>query len=450
MFSLKYRAHHISPMKIIFFGYLLIIFAGTLLLCLPCATKGDGGTSLSDALFTATSATCVTGLIRFDTYTHWTLFGQLVILVLIQVGGLGFMTFAISLISLTNRKIGLNSRYIMQSSISAPQMGGIVRMTKFIVFGSLLFEGLGTLLLSFAFCPQYNLGKGLYFALFHAVSAFCNAGFDLMGAQSEFSSLTGYVGNWYVNLIIMILIVVGGLGFFVWQDLVQHKFHFRKLRLHSKIVLSTTITLILAGAVLFYLLELPGDSLDGMTVHEKILASLFQSVTARTAGFNTLDLSGCTESTQFLLIMLMMIGGSTGSTAGGIKTTTFLVLLFSIASTFRQKKSIELFGRRLEDGAIRTACCIFMSYLSVTLVVTLLISSVDHQPFLTSLFETVSAVGTVGLSLGITPTLCTLSKLLLAALMFFGRVGSLTILLAFTSDRRKQSSMLPVEKIQLG
>ncbi|MDD7740150.1 MAG: potassium transporter TrkG, partial [Lachnospiraceae bacterium] len=370
MYSLKHRAHHISPMKIIFFGYLLIICIGTLLLCLPFSTKGDGCTPLSDAFFTATSATCVTGLIRFDTFTHWTTFGQLVILTLIQVGGLGFMTFAISLISLTNRKIGLNSRYIMQSSISAPQMGGIVRMTKFIVLGSLLFEGLGTLLLSFSFCQEFGFGKGLYFALFHSVSAFCNAGFDLMGTRSEFSSLTGYVDNWYVNLIIMVLIVVGGLGFFVWQDLVQHRFHFRKLRLHSKIVLSATGTLIVTGAVFFYLLELPGNSLEGLTGSEKILSCLFQSVTARTAGFNTLDLTRCTESSQFLLTVLMMIGGSTGSTAGGIKTTTFLVLLFSIASTFRQKKSIELFGRRLEDSAIRTACCIFMSYLSVTLIVT--------------------------------------------------------------------------------
>lgn len=441
----------ISPMKLILGGYCLIILIGTVLLSLPIATKGPGGTPVTDCFFTATSATCVTGLIRYDTFRHWTLFGQSVILCLIQIGGMGFMTFAILGLIFAKRKIGLSQRSIMQNSISAPQIGGIVRMTKFIALGTLTIEALGAALLSFSFIPCFGLAKGIYFSIFHSVSAFCNAGFDLMGGTTgEFSSLTGVVGDWYVNTVIMLLIFVGGLGFFVWHDMGAKRFRFKKFNLQSKMVLSISVGLVLLGTTLFFVLEYSGGMLSGMPIGEKILASLFQSVTARTAGFNSADLAAMTEPGIFIMICLMFIGGSTGSTAGGIKTTTFWVLCVSIFTTFRRKKNVEAFGRRLEEGITRTASCVFMTYLLLTVTVAVVISAIEKLPLLTTLFESVSAMATVGLTLGITPGLGMVSKLLLAFLMLCGRVGSITMLLAFSSEKRVTNSKLPLEKIQVG
>lgn len=443
--------HSISPMKLILGGYLFIILAGSLLLALPAATRGTGGTPFSDCIFTATSATCVTGLVRYDTFTHWTLFGQMVILAMIQVGGVGFMTVAIFVMVLTRQKIGLSQRSIMQNSISAPQIGGIVRMTKFIALGTAVIELTGAFLLSFVFVPKLGWAKGIYFAVFHSVSAFCNAGFDLMGGTSgEFSSLTGMAGNWYFGSVIMLLIFVGGLGFFVWRDLGAKKFRPGRLTLQSKMVLSISIALVFAGAAVFALLEWGQPLYAGMSLGEKLHASLFQSVTARTAGFNTVDLSGMTESSLFVMICLMFIGGSTGSTAGGIKTTTFWVLCISIFATFRRKKNIEMFGRRMEEGITRTASCVFMTYLLLTTGVSVIISAVEGLPLLTALFESVSAMATVGVTLGVTPGLGMVSKLLLAFLMLCGRVGSITMLLAFSSEKRGTNSRLPMEKVQVG
>ncbi|MDE6167482.1 MAG: Trk family potassium uptake protein, partial [Acetatifactor sp.] len=304
-------------MKLILGGYLLIILTGTLLLALPAATKGPGGTPLSDCFFTATSATCVTGLIRFDTYTHWTLLGQLVILGLIQIGGIGFMTVAILVMVFTRRKIGLSQRSLMQNSISAPQIGGIVKMAKFIALGTALIELTGAVLLSFSFIPRFGWAKGIYFSVFHAISAFCNAGFDLMGGVTgECSSLVGMAGNWYVCMVIMLLIFIGGLGFFVWHDLGARRFRFRYLNLQSKMVLAVSTGLVIAGALAILLLEWGGPLYAELTGGQRVLASLFQSVSVRTAGFNTVDLAGMTEGALFVMICLMMIGGSTGSTAG--------------------------------------------------------------------------------------------------------------------------------------
>lgn len=438
-------------MKLILSGYLIIILAGTLLLALPAATRGPGGTPLSDCFFTATSATCVTGLIRYDTFTHWTLFGQLVILGLIQIGGVGFMTIAILVMVLTKRKIGLNQRSIMQNSISAPQIGGIVRLTKFIALGTVIIEGVGAVFLSVSFIPRFGLKKGIYFSVFHAVSAFCNAGFDLMGGTTgEFSSLTGMAGNWYVGLVIMLLIFVGGLGFGVWHDLGTRRFRFRRLKLQSKMVLSISVGLIVLGAAALALLEWKQPLYVEMSIGEKLHASIFQSVSARTAGFNSVDLSGLTDGGLFVMICLMFIGGSTGSTAGGIKTTTFWILCISIIATFRRKKNIEMFGRRMEEGITRTASCVFMTYLLLTSASAVLISALEGLPLLTALFETVSAMATVGLTLGVTPTLGMVSKLLLAFLMLCGRVGSITMLLAFSSEKRVTNSKLPLEKVQVG
>lgn len=438
-------------MKLILSGYCLIILLGTLLLALPFATKGAGSSPITDCFFTATSATCVTGLIRFDTATHWTMFGQLVILSLIQIGGVGFMTVAIVIMAFTKRKITLSQRSIMQNSISAPQIGGIVRMSKFIALGTLCIEGVGALLLSFDFIPRFGWGKGCYYAIFHSVSAFCNAGFDLMGSETgQFSSLTGLADNWYVNTVIMLLIFVGGLGFFVWHDVKDKRFRFQNLNLQSKMVLSISVGLVIGGAFVIFLLENHQQMFHGMSMGEKVLASLFQSVTARTAGFNTTDLSVMTDSGKLVMICLMLIGGSTGSTAGGIKTTTFWVLLVSIFTTFRRKKNIEAFGRRMEEGITRTASCVFMTYLLLVISSAVIISAVEGLPMMTVLFETGSAMATVGLSFGVTPTLGMFSKLLVAFLMLCGRVGSITMLLAFSSEKRVVSSGYPLEKVQVG
>lgn len=438
-------------MKLILGGYLCIILLGTLLLSLPAATKGTGATPISDAFFTATSATCVTGLVRYDTFTHWSLFGQLVILCMIQIGGVGFMTVAIMIMVVAKKKISLNQRSLMQNSISAPQIGGIVRLTEFIVLVTLLVELAGAVMLSFSYIPRFGRSKGIYFSIFHSISAFCNAGFDLMGdTTGEFSSLTGAAGQWYVGLVIMTLIVVGGLGFGVWYDLGKRKFDFKWLNLQSKMVITISASLIVLGALVLALLEWNQPLFAGMSVSEKIHASLFQSVSARTAGFNTIDLAGMTEGSLFVMICLMFIGGSTGSTAGGIKTTTFWILCISVIATFRRKKNIEMFGRRMDEGITRTASCVFMTYLILTATVSVIISAIEGLPMLTALFESVSAMATVGLTLGITPGLGMVSKLLLAFLMLCGRVGSITMLLAFSSDKGVRNSKLPIDKVQVG
>ena len=442
--------HRASPMKIILAGYCLIILLGSLLLWLPVATRAGESVPFSDAFFTATSATCVTGLVRFDTYTCWSGFGQVIILCLIQIGGVGFMTLAITAMAAAGRKIGLQSRMLMQNSISAPHLGGIVRITRFILLGTLLVEGIGVILLGFYFIPRLGFGEGLWYSVFHAISAFCNAGFDLFGQFSPGSSLTTVGGNWYVNMIIMVLIVVGGLGFLVWKDLLDHRFSFSKLRLHSKIVLITTGVLILGGAACLFWLESGNPSFEAMGGSEKVLTSLFQSVTSRTAGFNSVDLSTMTQASQFVMILLMLVGGSTGSTAGGIKTTTAAVQLLSIRTIFRGRKSVEAYHRSIEDAVVRTASCITCLYLLLSVGVGLVISHLEAIPFLTSLYESVSAIATVGLTLGITAQLGFVSKILLALLMIFGRAGSLTILLAFTSDKKKIAARYPVEKVTVG
>lgn len=440
-----------SPTQLILCGYCLVILVGTLLLSLPIATRGHGSTGISDCFFTATSATCVTGLIRFDTYTHWTLFGQLVILGMIQIGGIGFMSVAIMVMIFAGKRISLSQRALMQNSISAPQIGGIVRMTKFIVNGTVLVELVGAVLLSFAFVPRFGWRKGIYFSIFHAVSAFCNAGFDLMGGTTgQFSSLTGMVGNGYVNLVIMLLIFVGGLGFYVWYDFGIRKGKIRLLNLQSKMVLSISVGLVLFGALAVFVLEYHSAAFAGLNFGERVWASFFQSVTVRTAGFNTVDLSVMTDAGKLVLIGLMFIGGSTGSTAGGIKTTTFWVLCLSIFTTFRRKKNVEAFGRRMEENITRTASCVFMIYLLVTTASAVVISVVENIPVLTALFEAVSAMATVGLSFGVTPQVSMFSKLLLAFLMLCGRVGSITMLLAFSSEKSVIASRLPLEKVQIG
>lgn len=447
---MKRRLWKASPTKIITAGYLLIVLLGTGLLTLPVSSRSGRGAPFVDALFTATSATCVTGLVVYDTFTHWSFFGQLVLLLLIQVGGLGFMTMSILAVVLMRRKVSLRQRFIMQESVSAPQVGGIVRMTRFIFLGTLALEGVGALLLSFRFCPQYGLGEGIYRSVFTSVSAFCNAGFDLMGDYAPFSSLTSVATDPLICLVVMALIVIGGLGFYVWADVVENRLRFRRYKLHSKLVLVTTAALLLGGMGSYLLLEWNGPAFAGHSPLEKLLLAAFQSVTMRTAGFNTVDLAKMSDGSTIVSIVLMLIGGSPGSTAGGIKTTTFAVLFLSILTELKKKKSIECFGRRIEEEVLRHSCSIMTLYLTLMLGAAVAISALDAVPMKEALFETASAIGTVGLTLGITPSLSALSHLILAALMFLGRVGGLTILLVFSDLYDSVPSRLPLEKITVG
>ncbi len=437
-------------MQVIFLGFIGIILFGTVALSLPISSNTGEFTNLLDSFFTSTSATCVIGLTKFDTYTYWSWFGRLIILLLVQIGGLGFITMAITIAVLTKKRIGLDTRIIMQSSISAPQVGGIVRLTKKIFLGTAIIEAVGAVLLSFYFIPRLGAVKGIVYSIFHSISAFCNAGFDLMGYNAQFSSLTYQAGDWYFNIVIMLLIITGGLGFIVWFDLIESKFRFSKLHLQSKLVLTVSGGLIFLGVIGFFFLEQKGTIFNNMSVNEQILASLFQSVTARTAGFSTIDLTQLTDSSKCLMMCLMFVGGSTGSTAGGLKTTTVAVLILSVVATIRGKRDLEAFGRRLEAGLGRTASCLFTIYITAATVSAMIISNIEGITIMQAMFETVAAITTVGATLGVTPALGAVSEIILIILMMLGRIGSITVLTAFFADKNKIASKFPKEKIQIG
>ena len=443
------KRQQLNPTKMIAVGYCIMILIGTFFLWLPISNRGGNFTPFIDALFTATSATCVTGLVLHDTYTYWTTFGQIILLILMQMGGIGFMTIAISAVSLTKKKIGLKNRFVMQESVAAPQVGGIVRLTKFIAIGTAFIEGLGAFALSFTLIPKLGWARGIYFSVFHSVSAFCNAGMDLMGAFQPGTSLITLGDNYVFISVIMILILVGGLGFFVWWDIRVNRLDYKHYTLHTKLVLTLTLALTIVGTAGIFIFESTGEAFAGKLVSEKFMISLFQSVTPRTAGFNTIDLNVLTDSSQLLIICLMLIGGSPGSTAGGIKTTTFAILLLSIVTVLKRKKAVECFNRRIDDETLRQVCCIIMMYLILIVTATMVIGAIDHIPMKYAAFETTSAVGTVGLSLGITPMMSGVSRLIVTALMYFGRVGGITVLLALTNNV-PQVSQLPKGKIAVG
>jgi len=445
-----WKSDRVSPARIIIGGFLLLILLGTALLMLPCSTRAWGGASFFDALFTATSATCVTGLVVRDTASYWSGFGQLVILFLIQVGGMGVVTMAVAIFIFSGRRIGLKQRWVMQESISAPQVGGIVRQTRFILKTAFAIEGLGAAVLAVRFCPRFGFWRGLWYALFHAVSAFCNAGFDLMGREAPFSSLTDYVGDPVVNLAVTLLIVVGGLGFLTWRDIASRRLRFQEYRLQSKLILVTTAALLLSGFLFFLLYEFRLSQWAGLSPGERVLAALFQSVTPRTAGFNTVELSRMSEAGQLVTILLMLTGGSPGSTAGGFKTTTFAVLLLSAAAVFRRRRSAQCFGRRVQEGALQNACAIFLLYLLLFLTGGILICCGDGVPLMDALFEAASAIGTVGLSLGGTARFSLFSRSVLIFLMYFGRVGGLTLIYAVTAGNGITASQFPQEPVTVG
>ena len=442
---MKQFSKRFSSSQIIILSFAVLITAGCLLLMLPFATKDRQGASFADALFTATSAVCVTGLIVQDTASYWSSFGQAVILTLIQVGGMGVVTVALAVSTLSGRPIGLKQRSTMQEAISAHQVGGIVRLTGFIIRSTILLEALGFVLMAPTFCREFGFLKGCWYAVFHSISAFCNAGFDLMGIRTPYSSLTLLADDLAVNFTIMALIIIGGIGFTTWDDIKSHGIHLRKYRMQSKVILSTTAALILLPTLYLFFFEFAEETLG-----RRLLYSLFQAVTPRTAGFNTVDLTLLSEVGIALMIMLMLVGGSPGSTAGGMKTTTLAVMLSTGVSVLRRRESTHFFRRRIDEDTVRNAVTIFMMYLLLFLFCGCLISIAEDLPLLYCLFETASAVGTVGLTLGITPQLGLFSRGILILLMYIGRVGGLTLVFSALMAEPKISAKLPQEKLTVG
>lgn len=423
----------------------MIIIIGSLLLMLPISSVSGKVTPFNESLFTATSAVCVTGLVVQDTGSYWSTFGQAIILILIQIGGLGVITVAASFALLSGRKISLMQRSTMQEAIAAPKIGGIVRLTGFVLKATLIFELSGAVIMMPVLCKDYGI-KGVWLAVFHSISAFCNAGFDILGTDtSKYVSLTQYVNCTSINLAVIFLIVIGGIGFLTWEDIYTNKLHFRRYRMQSKVILITSAILIIVPALYFFFFDL-----NNLPIKQRILSSLFQSVTTRTAGFNTVDLTALQEPSVATMIVLMIIGGSPGSTAGGIKTTTVAVLIANSLATFGRKDSSHFFKRRIDNQVVKNASTILIMYLVLSFTGAVAISTAEKIPFLKCLFETSSAIGTVGLTLGITPELGLFSQLILILLMFCGRVGGLTLIYAAISNTKKNISKYPLEHITVG
>jgi trk system potassium uptake protein TrkH len=446
----EFKKIKLSCTQVIALGTMLIIMVGALILSLPVSSRNGTWTPYIDTLLTASSAFCVTGLIVYDTFSHWSLVGQITIISLIQIGGLGFMT-VITMISLfLKRKIGLRERRLLMESANTFKIGGIVLLIKKILKRTFIVEGVGALILSIRFYPQMGLGEGIYNGIFHSISAFCNAGFDIMGKYGQFSSLTTYVGDFVVNITIAALIAVGGLGFLVWDDLLENRLNYRKYSLQTKIVMTSTAALIFGGAALFFILE-KDASMAGLNTYERVLASLFQSVTPRTAGFNTIDQTALSESGSLLTMILMVIGGSPGSTAGGIKTVTFVVMVAGSISSAKQTPEITIFKRRLEADSLKKASAITILYMLTALTAVMVICTLEDFSLKQILFEVFSALSTVGLTMNVTPNLTSgISKFIISLLMYGGKVGVLTLAASLADRNQNVQLTRPVEKIILG
>lgn len=439
----------LHPSSVVVIGFALVVLLGALILNLPIASQSNQSVGFINALFISTSAVCVTGLVVVDTATQWTLFGQVVILLLIQIGGLGFMTIGTLLAFLVGRKISLKERLVIQESLNQFSIAGLIKLTKHILIMTFTIEGIGALILSTRFIPEFGVSKGLWFSIFHSISAFCNAGFDLVGG---FRSLMPYAKDPVITLTIASLIILGSLGFVVILEIL-HKKSDKKLSLHTKIVLTMTTILLVGSFILFLLLEFNNNKTIGeFTFLEKLLAAFFQSVTPRTAGFNTIPVDQLTMASLVLTIVLMFIGGASGGTAGGVKVTTVGVILILMRSVILGKKDVEVYKRRLPRNVIDKSITIIGLSISLVVVVTMVLSSSEAgRSFIELLFETVSAFGTVGISMGITPSLTTVGKLVIAMLMFLGRVGPLTMFIALSSLAHHDSSYkYPEEKLIVG
>ena len=429
----------------IILGFATLILLGAFLLMLPVSGRNHLPTPFLDALFTSTSASCVTGLIVYDTATHWSLFGQVVILFLIQIGGLGVVVAVTSVILLSGKKIAYSQRNTLASSISISSQGGIMKMLIFLLKWTGIIELFFAVLLATQFIPEFGVRRGIWYSIFHSVSAFCNAGFDLMGIKEPFSSLTDYVGNPVINISIMCLILLGGLGFMTWQDIAKKKGDFHRYRLQSKIILLTTIFIVLLPAIFYFFIEF-----RQMPIKNRILASLFTAVTPRTAGFNTVDFSKFSDSGIFLQTLLMLVGAAPGSTGGGMKLTTMTVLLLTSIAIFKNSSRTEAFGRTIPDDVIRNATTIALMYISLCVLSAMFISLHEKLPLLTTSFETASAIATVGLTLGITPTLSPVSHMILILLMFIGRVGGLCLIYAAFPNANQNRGRLVEENVIVG
>ena len=443
------RRLRLSHTQIIALGFFLLILTGTGLLLLPFSRRPGIEISFLDALFTATSASCVTGLVPVDTHSTWTLFGQAVLLVLIQIGGLGFMTIATGFLLLLRRRIGLLSRQILTESINRTHVGGVIRLAGRIFRITALCEGLGALLLSCRFVPEFGWARGIWFGIFHSVSAFCNAGFDLMGIREPYSSFVSYIDDPLVILTLSALIIIGGLGFMVWDDLANHGLRIRRWALHTKAVIFTSAALLIGGMLFFFCSEATA-SLSGEGPLARLLGAFFASATARTAGFNSVDVAAMSPAGKFMTILLMFVGGSPGSTAGGAKTTTLLIILVCSFAYMRNYRTTTVFGRRLPDDSLRKACSVFITNLVLTVGATLLLCLIQPLSLTDALFECTSAVGTVGMTTGITRDLLPVSRCIIVFLMYCGRVGSLSFASALAEKKAPPPVTEPVGNIDIG
>lgn len=446
------RQIKLSVWQILSLGFLAAILTGSLLLMLPFATRSGKSTSYINALFTATSALCVTGLAPYDTAAHWTIFGQLVILFLIQLGGLGFMTVVSAVLIMFKHEMGIYGKNVLMHDANSSKLFGLNTMVKRIIVGTAVFEGAGALILMIRFIPDFGALRGIYYSVWHSVSAFCNAGFDLMGGEgNEFVSLTAYAKDPLVVLTVTLLILLGGLGFCVWNDAIECKLNFKKFQLHTKVVIVVNSFILVFGTLLFLLFERSNPDLSNFTAGEKLLVAIFNATTTRTAGFTVIDLSTLSDSGYLLMIILMFVGGNSGSTAGGIKVTTMTVIVMGMIAVFRGRKDINLGKKRIDNALLPQALAIFASCLTFIVISTIIICAVEPAAsFKSVLFECVSALSTTGLSVSLTPTLHWVSKLILIILMYIGRVGILTLALALGEKKTAAEIRKPIDTLYIG
>jgi trk system potassium uptake protein len=444
-YSLK-KKFKLNGVQILALGFLVLILIGATLLSLPISSKSGEPTNFLDAIFTSTSAVCVTGLITLNTSTHWSIFGQTIIMILIEIGGLGFMSFAVLISLILGKKITLRERLVMQEAMNTHSIQGLVKMVKYVLAFTVSVQFFGALLLSTQFVPEYGPSKGIFYSIFHSISAFCNAGFDLFG-----TSLVGFSNNSVIILVISTLIIIGGLGFTVLLEIYEFK-GMKKLSLHSKLVLITTGILIFGGTILMLIFEYRNPETIGlMNIKDKLLNSFFSSVSPRTAGFNSVSTSDMTLASKFLTIILMLIGGSPGSTAGGLKTVTCGILVLTVISVIKGREDTEVFGRRFTKEIVYKAFTIVFIGLSLVIGVTMILSYTEAgASFIDLLYESASALGTAGLTLGLTSELSSIGKVLIMFMMYLGRVGPLTVMLALTRKKKKSGYKYPEGKILIG
>lgn len=434
-----------SSARIILLGFIIMIFVGASILSLPISSRSREFTPFIDTLFTATSASCVTGLIVYDTATHWSIFGKIIIIAMIQCGGLGVVTMITVFTQVTGKKIGLRDRATLQSALSAPQIGGIIRLTSFIFKATIIIEMIGAILMFPSFMKDFGVTKGIYYSIFHSISAFCNAGFDLMGDVSKFSSLTKYQSDIMINISIMLLILIGGLGFLIWKDILNYKFDMKRYSTQTKIILVMSVVLVIFPSILFFFTEF-----SGLDIKTRILSSLFQAVTPRTAGFNTTDYTKFSDNGIAITIILMLIGGGSGSTAGGIKMSTIFILVATMCSVLKQDKEVAVFKKRIEPDIIKNAVAVFVLDIVLFVAGSMIISGIEGFSLKETMFECASAVATVGLTMGITPNLGIISKLLLICMMYIGRVGGITLIFAAVTPKNNGNARYPKDQVAVG